>query len=525
MRITFYTILLSLIATPAFGQFDQTRPSGQFTLSPVPSYYQQSASDRIGPTVAMQSQGVQDPEEVIDSAEDEVEATPESASLAALEDLEKDLDERLAELEERWEAVDEKEAKAKKDAKKKPTFKLGGRIHLDHWNFNQDDPGIGFFENSDPTSARFGNDPSDRFAFRRIRMEFSGDMPMNMLWRMQMEFATPNEPAMRDVYFGWKNLPGNQTLLIGNQKRPIGLDHLNSSRFNLFLERPMVVEAFNEDARRLGVAMYGTTIDESINWRYGIYNLENIQAPGQYRGDSLQLGGYARIAGTPWYDETSGGRGYLHLGLSGSVARPDGDRFASDRNSNEARFRTRSEARSDSRWLDTGRIAGADWFEQTGIESILNIGSLQITGEYLGTFVQRDNVTGGGLPDVNFHGGYVYFNWFVTGEHQPIDRATGTLSRIKPHENFFLIDRARGGTGGGMGAIAFAYRLSFLDLSDGDITGGQSWMHTLGTNWYWTPYARVQMNLSYGEIESRGPIGGFSDGNFWVAGTRFAVDF
>jgi phosphate-selective porin OprO/OprP len=439
----------------------------------------------------------------------------------ALNQLRMDLDERIKALEGNWDNV------AKKEMAKtmKPSFRLGGRIHLDHWQFHNETEGIGFFENPSPTSANFGNDPADRFAFRRIRLEFEGDMPNNMLWRLQTEFATPENPQIRDVYLGWKNLPGNQRLQIGNQKRPIGLDHMNSSRYNVFTERPLVIEAFNEDARRLGIQMTGVRVDESLNWRYGIFNLENIQDSGEYLGDSMQLGCWGRLTGTPWYDKTSGGRGYLHLGVAGGIARPDGDVAATDANTNESRFRVRPEARSTNRWLDTGQIAGADWYEQLGLEAILNIGALQITSEYQGTFLQRDNVTGGGLPNVNFHGGYIYANYFLTGEHMPINRSTGTLARVKPLENFFLIDRASGGIGRGLGAISVAYRMSYLDLTSNDITGGESWSHTGALNWHWTSYAKMQMNLSYGKIEDRGPIGGFSDGDYWLAGTRFAIDF
>lgn len=88
-----------------------------------------------------------------------------------------------------------------------------------------------------------------------------------MLFRTQIDFNNPRTPEIKDVYFGFNNLPHNQTLLIGNQKRPIGMDHLNSSRHNVFAERPLAVETFNEDARRLGVCMYGYPQDEMFNGR------------------------------------------------------------------------------------------------------------------------------------------------------------------------------------------------------------------------------------------------------------------
>ncbi|MEZ6137267.1 MAG: porin [Pirellulaceae bacterium] len=441
-----------------------------------------------------------------------------------LEEMQEDLDERLKDLEEQFEKQVQAEKDAKAAAKKKPTFKLGGRIHADYWDFMDNEPGIGFLENPTP-GASFGNDPEDRFVFRRIRMEFSGDMPDNMLWRMQMDFNNPSTPEYKDIYFGWKNLPGNNTLLLGNQKRPIGLDHLNSSRHNVFMERPFVVESFNEDARRIGVAMYGHSDDEVVNWRYGVYNLENTSTSGRYIGDSLQLGGYARLAATPWYDDASGGRGYFHWALSGAVAKPDGDAFAGDTNSNEGRFRTRPLARSNSRWLDTGRIPGADTYELLGVESVLNLGRFQLTGEYIANFLQRDNTTPGTGQDVFFHGFYVYGSYFLTGEHMPWERTSGTLDRVKPFENFFLVDRLKGGRGRGLGAWQVAARYDYLDLTDEDIGGGVGQSYTLGLNWFWTPYSKVQTNLIYGDIKDHRLVGGFDGGDYWILGQRFMCDF
>lgn len=440
-------------------------------------------------------------------------------------DFQEEMNERLKALEKEFEDRTAAEKKAKSDAKKKPNFKLGGRVHLDFWDFMNNEPGIGFLEHPDPTAANFGNDPEDRVLFRRIRMEFSGDLPQNMFWRMQVDFNNPSSAEYKDVYIGWKNLLGNNRLILGNQKRPLGLDHLNSSRFNVFAERPFVVESFNEDARRIGLAMYGHTDDETYNWTYGLYNLENTSTDGRYIGDSFQGGGYARLAATPWYDKASGGRGYFHWALAGAVANPDGDDITGDTNANEGRFRTRPLARSDSRWLNTGRIAGADWYEILAMESVLNVGRFQLVGEYMANFMQRDNVTPGTGNDLFFHGFYVYGAYFLTGEHMPWNRTSGTLSRVKPFENFFLVDRLCGGTGRGLGAWQIAARYDYIDLTDEDIGGGVGQSYTLGLNWHWNAYSKVQTNLIYGDIKDHALVGGFDGGDYWILGSRFMADF
>ncbi len=442
----------------------------------------------------------------------------------------KSLLERLEKLEKETEDQQQQDEAEEKKAAEEPSWELGGRIHLDYWGFSDHSNGINYLEHGDPEESNFGTDPEDRWVFRRIRLELEGELPYNMLFRTQIDFNRPAEPEYKDVYLGWDGLPNNQYLLLGNQKRPIGLDHLNSSRFNVFAERPFAVEAFNEDARRIGLCLYGFNDAETLHWAYGLFSLENTANTGRLIGDSQQMGSYGRLAMVPWYDATSNGRGYQHLAIAGSVARPDGDASAADSNQNEARFRTRPEARSDSRWLDTGRIGGAEWFEQIGLESITNIGSLQITGEYLATFLQRDPLAGP-ADDLVFHGGYIYASYFLTGEFIPYDRQSGTLDRVVPLENFFLVERCHGGRGHGWGAWQVAARYSTLDLVDSDIQGGIGHSVTLGLNWHWTAYSQLQSDLALGTIDSREPVFDpelgetFTGGDYAIFGTRFMIDF
>ena len=424
-----------------------------------------------------------------------------------------------------WEQGGQAQGKTQVESAGAPSLKINGRIHLDYWNFADDSPGIGFFEHPDSLADNFGTDPEDRVFFRRIRLKFEGDLFDTMLYRMQIDFNTSDSVEMKDMYIGFKELPMLGTLLIGNQKRPLGLDHLNSSRFNIFIERPLVVEAFNEDARRLGIAAYNNTEDLVYNWRYGLYALENLARDGKVVGDSMQLSGNARLASSPWYDESSGGRGYFHWSISGMVAKPDGDVGLADTNANEGRFRTRAELRSDSRWLDTGPIAGADWYEILGLEAVLNLGPFQVVAEYQSNWMQRDSVTAGTGPDLNFHGGYVYAAYMLTGEHVPLNRRSGTIDRVRPFENFFVVNTCNNGVGRGWGAWQVALRYSYLDLSDNDIRGGVENNATLGLVWYFNPHAALQFNAIYGDIKDRAPAGGFSDGHFTALGTRLRVNF
>ena len=413
-------------------------------------------------------------------------------------------------------------AKDAADKLRKSAWKLTGRVHLDNWNFTEGGDGINTLESGDPTI-----DPLDRWNFRRIRLELAGAVPDNMIFRAQVDFNNPQTPELKDVYLGWTNLPHNQTLLLGNQKRPIGMDHLNSSRYNFFIERPLGVETFNEDARRLGLCMYGYTDDYVVNWRYGLFKLENLTTTGRIREDFDEGGLYGRLAASPWYDDISDGRGYLHVALAGSANVTGG--LDDDDGVTQARFRTRPLARSTSRWYNTGRIETATNYQQVAFETVVNIGSLQLTGEYFLNPVQRDD----GDDDIFLHGGYAFLSYYLTGEHIPLDRRTGTIGRLRPHENFFVVDRLRGGTGTGWGALGVGLRYDHLDLTDDDVFGGVGDAVTLGINWHWTAYSKLQTNMIWGRVEDGGGgVSGFNasssnniDDDYSILGFRYMVDF
>jgi phosphate-selective porin OprO and OprP len=430
------------------------------------------------------------------------------------------LEQRIWELER---AAKEKEG-AHTVSSAKTTQKWGGRVHFDYWPTGNGSPLANYLE-----TTNAGNDPEDFIGFRRLRFGVGGDIGDTMEYKIEMEWANPENPAIKDAYLGWNELPVLRTLLLGNQKRPYGLDHLNSSRYNVFMERPYVVEAFNADARRLGLCSYGVSKNEAWNWRYGVFTIQDLQKPGFQRTDNYQMEIAGRLANTIWYDESSDGRGYAHWAISGSAAYPN--------SGPSARFQTRPEARMDKRWFDTGAMAGAEDYQLVGLEGVINLGSLSVVGEYMGTRVNRI----GGREDVDFGGGYVYVAYFLTGEHTPWERKSGTLGRTKPFENFFLVRRCDGGLGRGWGAWQVAARYSYGDFSDGnntpdDILGGVGESFTLGLNWWWNSNARMQFNYIHGRISDRDvttttgippvvpPIADTS-GNYDIFGMRFMCDF
>jgi phosphate-selective porin OprO/OprP len=386
---------------------------------------------------------------------------------------------------------------------------------MDYWAFPYTDAGANAYETGNAADS-----VDDRFLLRRVRLEISGNIPDNMLYRMQVDFADPNAPNIKDVYLGWEELPVLQTVLFGNQKRPYGLDSINSTRFNIFLERPAMVDAFNTNYRRFGICAYGVTEDLAYNWRYGVFMSQDLQGLGIAQAtpiaESYQGEFDARLANTIWYDEASDGRGFAHWAVSGVAANTDGNAGAAS----TARFRTRPEARTTGNWADTGVILNATSYQMVGVETLINAGPVQFVAEYLHTSVQRT-----GMPDLSFHGEYAFVSYFLTGESMTWDRNTGQLGRTTPLENFFLVNTCDGGVGGGWGAWQLAARYDHLDLTDDNIQGGIMDSCTLSLVWHWTPYSKLQFNYILGEIDQHRPIDGQTSARYQIIGARFACDF
>jgi len=455
-------------------------------------------------------------------------AKPHATALAIPHnDADSEIFKRLNELEKKYAELDKSHDELQKTLKRfaenghsGSTVQVNGRIHFDLWQFPGSSPGINGFETGDNDVS-----PADRIGFRRLRIGVRGNVWENMVYRIELEDALGNDIEFRDAFLGFTDLPYLQTVLIGNQKRPYGLDHWNSTHFNVFLERPFIIEAFNQNNRRLGIQSWAHTEDLRWNWQYGVFNQALVQDVGNYTSDHWQAEFAGRLANTLWYDDAQQGRNYIHWAIAGTWADTDGNQLTPNyagSGLNQARFQTRPEAFSVNRWLDTGLIPGSENYSLIGLENVINLGPWQFTGEYQHLWLNRSADS-----SLAFHGGYFYLAYFLTGEHIPWDRQTGQLDRMEPFQNFFLVDTPRDDVPAGWGAWQVAVRWSLGDLSDQNIQGGIGESITFGLNWYWNPWARMQFNYIYGTIHDNAlnAVGGIDYGHYHILGTRFSISY
>jgi phosphate-selective porin OprO/OprP len=375
----------------------------------------------------------------------------------------------------------------------------------------------------------------DGVDFRRARLRIDGSMYEVIEWAAEYDFVNAIRfrnaadtgtvdsavTGITDLWWTIKSLPVLGNVRIGNQKEPIGFEHLVSSRFLPFMERSYNQDSFYGGAFNgftPGIQAFNAYDDEWGTWAIGLFKpTDNVFAVNATDGDYAVTGRVTRLL---WYEHE--GAELLHVGLSARQATTVNDR---------TRFRARDAVRAGlaSFWpipADTGTLAGDD-MQWINTELAAVYGPWTLQGEYLVSFLQEAQIPGppaGPVVDqVDYHGGYIQLLYFLTGEHDHYRRAGGFFERVTPRENFFRVSTADGPQTGS-GAWQIGARYNYLDLNDGLIQGGILHNGTLGINWFLNPNMKIQMNYiaTYRDAPLAADLG---DGWIHGWGIRVAHDF
>jgi phosphate-selective porin OprO/OprP len=347
------------------------------------------------------------------------------------------------------------------------SFKLGGRIMNDWFGGSLDselESAVGELESGTE--------------FRRARLYLSGTIYGNVIFKAQYDFAG-GDADFKDMYLGVKGLGVLGTVKIGHFHEPFSLETRTSSKYITFLERALPV-AFSPE-RNTGIG-FKNHVGKRFTYGAGVYR----EADGYGEGAGTE-GGYsitARITGLPLY---SGGDRLLHLGVSLSHRAPA---------EKELRYRERPELHMADRFVDTGTIADVDSVLLSCVELALVMGSFSLQGEQI-----TAAVSSAPAGDPSFSAYYVQASFFLTGEHRRYKTSLGSFSRIKVERN----------------AVELAVRYSAIDLTDGEIAGGEMSDITAGINWYLNPNTRFMLNYVRADVDGSGTADLF--------GVRFQIDF
>src|SRR5690606_9057802 len=129
--------------------------------------------------------------------------------------------------------------------------RVGGRTQLDLSGFDND-PAL-----TVPRDIGGIGPQPNSIQLRRARLRVDGTMYEVFDWAAEYDFAnalanalpqTTGQPvaltpALTELWLTWRELPRLGNIRVGNVKEPIGMEHLESSRFLDFIERSFLQDA------------------------------------------------------------------------------------------------------------------------------------------------------------------------------------------------------------------------------------------------------------------------------------------
>lgn len=334
----------------------------------------------------------------------------------------------------------------------------------------------------------------DDIDLRRAFIYFTGDFFLLYPASFKVEVGTITERLyIQSAWVRWRELPYVGTFKVGQYDAPFGLEALGSSNDLTFMESGSPSQAF-APGTKFGLQFSDLALEDKLTWALGWFADTQDTEVGD-AGKSL-----ARLIGrttyVPYADGTdnSADRRLLHLGLGMAFT-------YSARES--VKYESRPESYLAPQLVDTGGIDASSAFVVGG-EAAWVRGPLSLQTEL-------DVAYAGGAPgsDPVFWGFYGYGSYFLTGETRPYSRQSATFGHVEPRDPLWLFSK------GGWGAWEAGGRYSYVDLADGDVSGGRMHGFTGGLNWYWNRYIRLQFNYQWMIIKDRA-----DDGRLHIFQTR-----
>jgi phosphate-selective porin OprO/OprP len=410
---------------------------------------------------------------------------------------------------------------------------------------------------------------------RRARFQLEGVAYENFEFNILFQGENVTRGVTFDeMWLGVRDLPLIGTFRVGHLKIPQGLESYSSSKFIPFIERGAEFDTFYTEFAT-GAMITNSVANQRMTWAAAIYKNEIIfNQDGAAFGDG-RYRATGRVTALPIWEHD--GRCMLHLGLSETYALGDIDRNSNLPGTNAAtgvapqipftpgldsldlfRFRTRPDLRdsindfqggaqttfgNNNRMIDTGNIISPYAFI-TGTEAMFEWNGLDIQAE--ATWAHMDTafypeVSGGAnvpgntlfrarqhVGSLDFWGGYAFIGYFILPGKRTYDRRLGRYDRVVPDENFFLVRNDEdGSTSYGLGALEVLFRVTYIDLNDKVVRGGQLAEQTIGLNWHWNPNMRLMANYFWAERDVIAPPG-FpkpANGTLKGFGLQAAIDF
>lgn len=362
------------------------------------------------------------------------------------------------------------------------TGRVGGKLQLD--------------------GGLLGGSPVDdgwKGAVRRAQVWLRGDITFHRVTEYKFGFAIEETDFfLNDFYLRWRFSQYVDSVRVGYFDPPIGLDALAGSSDRALMEVGSPSAAFTP-GYRLGLEVAGTADAPSITWLVSLSSVGQSQKVGDASDAPLRAA--ARLAWRPWHEASAApDDALLHVGGSLSFSLGGGGGL---------QYRSRPESFLADYVVDTGELRGTAGLIAT--ELAFRRGPVLVQSEVFTNLVEEDDA-----GDLVLWGAYVGSAWAVTGESRPYDPASALFGRIVPDHPFAPFR-------GGWGAVELAGRLSWLDLSEGDVRGGRMLSLNLGPTWTLNRFVRLQAGYVWAHVVD--VADGARRGNAHVLQSRLDLQF
>ena len=348
------------------------------------------------------------------------------------------------------------------------------------------DDGIKFTSADNSTSSQFGTlqqfDAADYDEdnvklsngtdLRRSRFSINGNFLTDWLYRVEYEFV--NVSGITDGYVAYTKYKP-LTVWAGQFKQPFGMEAVAADKGVTFMERGLPFGFVTTRAPGLMLSSFGT------HWTAaGGFFGEPVGNTGTLPAGDEGWGLVGRVTYAPFSQDNH----VVHFGLGYVYREPTQDNST---NVTGQRFRTvriRTKPESNvlaQRFIDTGEIFDVNSYTIGGVELGMQWNALSLQSEY--QWVDVDRQIGNSLT---FGGWYSQLAYTLTGEPRPYKTDRGIFDGVRPNHNFGA---------DGWGAFEIAFRLSEMDLNDGNINGGDERNATYALNWYLNQFLRASFNV------------------------------
>ena len=301
---------------------------------------------------------------------------------------------------------------------------------------------------------------------RRVRLGFQG-RTAPIKYKLELDFANSGTASWKDVWLSYnnKNDLGEWFTKVGQHHVPFGHATISSSNYKPLMRRPLFGGG-PQISRAVGIAYR----QDANRWFFhtGAF-IPALDETGEGTTDRMT---YAlRIGGQPFFKDKTH---LIHAAISYQHEEFDGDTFSNIDNSLLSH-------------VGDGDALVANFGTNTDNSNAYDIELISVWGPFHGVFEYVAWGVSDPDGDADLSAWAFDVGWFLTGESMKYK--AGAFSGIKP--------KAPIGKGG-WGTWQIAARLENMDLTDGNIIGGEADVFTVGLNWYLTSNTRLMAN--YGTV-------------------------